>query len=395
MIRVKPDEIPAENLDPSVISAALNRFGWQLAGGKAGVYSRWKLEGSSNLRVILPLDSDRSDYNSLLSEAIQVLAMSEEDSAGRVLRYLVGTPGDELKFRKETSSVRGAISWTAGEELIQSARETIIASAKATADRRSYFGNSNYFLAKEFLNSVLMGQTEIGSYVLTAYTPPQQRFFERKSQKTAPGAIPGDGAHSGRDVVEVMTEALKATRSAIDYYQKTSSMDEFFENVQVGVSRELTQAIKKLVNQSDGASVIVEVNENDELGLEYAVPRKRITEVEFRPTDFSVLERASANLGKPQEIDSVTVVGTVDLLTRRVGTVGVIGLQVIEGSRARRVRVRLPNDSYDIALEAHRNNDAIRVTGRQEREGNFYWLYEPSRVSIVPISSDQMHFGEY
>jgi len=69
----------------------------------------------------------------------------------------------------------------------------------------------------------------------------------------------------------------------------------------------------------------------------------------------------------------------------------VVRLDVLSGTTARKVRVRLKADDYDIAVDAHRDNLALRVTGRQEVEGRFYWLYDPESIELVTIeNADRM-----
>ncbi|MFD7656937.1 hypothetical protein ACFV4N_23440 [Actinosynnema sp. NPDC059797] len=368
------------------MSAALSKFGWRLIGGKEGLYSRWAYGEDRSARIIIPLDASKPDFDELLTDAVSSLAALHTEPARRVLRVVSARPGDELKFRKASDTPMGTIRWDLGQELIQAANDTLVASAKAASDRRPFFRNSNWFIAKDFLQSVLMGQTEVGSYVVTAYTPPDQTFFEKESQKTAT-RFRQDGTHTGREVVEVMTGALQITREAIDTYRRSNKIEEFDEAVEHGVSRELAIAVQKLVSQSDGASVAVEWSTDiDTLLLPEESIRTGITEVEFSPPDLEVLEQAAQRLGKVTESSKVSVVGSVEVLTRKVGSVGVVALNVMRGSTsAKKLRVRLPADKYELALEAHRRMDAIRITGRQERSGNYYWLHDAEDIEIVEL----------
>ncbi|MDH6487311.1 hypothetical protein M2157_003310 [Streptomyces sp. SAI-127] len=50
------------------------------------------------------------------------------------------------------------------------------------------------------------------------------------------------------------------------------------------------------------------------------------------------------------------------------------------------MRVRLKVDDYDMAVDAHKNNLGIRISGRQELEGHYYWPYGPQIIELVPIS---------
>ena len=134
-----------------------------------------------------------------------------------------------------------------------------------------------------------------------------------------------------------MTGALQVTREAIDQFRRTNRVEEFDDTVEHGVSRELAVAVQKLVNDSDGASVSVEWSRDfDSLLLPVASVQTGVTEVEFSPTDYSILERASSRLASATDSSYVTVVGSVEVLTRKVGAVGVVAINVMRGSSARK-----------------------------------------------------------
>jgi len=295
--------------------------------------------------------------------------------------------GDEVKFEKEAPTRRGTIQWTAGEDLYSAARKTMVVAAKSRKSKAAYFGNANAYLARTFLESVLMGQTEEGSYVITAYIPPEGVFTEKKPK---PGdTLPLFGRHTGRDVTRGMVEVLQATREAVDHYSDTGSTHGFLESVQRGVCYEITQAVRDLVRGSDGAEISAEFSEAPDLfGTAVSDPYV----VEFTPSDYPVLETAGNFLAATARPQRVTVLGAVTLLDRPLsGRPGVVRLDVLSGTTARKVRVRLKADDYDIAVDAHRDNLALRVTGRQEVEGRFYWLYDPESIELVTIeNADRM-----
>jgi hypothetical protein len=394
--RIDISDLTPERLDSALFRAALDRYGWRQAGGRRGLYDRFTNEKEPRRKLLIPLDPQRPDYQELIEDALHVLAGSELAEANRVLQHLVATPGDEIRFCKDVPTVGGAIPWSVGDELFKSAGNALKASAKASTERRASFGSQNYRIANDFLNAVLMGQTEVGSYVVTAYTPPNQEFFEKESQRRE-YLFGSSGAHTGREVVQVMRDVLAITREALDENARTERLEQFDEAVQYGLSKEMASAIKSLVAQSDGAAVTIDwsrafdplADEAD--GRQDVVMMERVdsvaepvrSEVEFKPTDYPVLVEVEKRLGAPTQVEEVTVTGTVEVLTRQVGKLGVIVLDVRSGSPASKMRVQLPASDYNRALEAHREEYVIRLRGRQERRGNFFWLRDPSPVTTV------------
>ncbi|MDT0479954.1 hypothetical protein [Streptomyces doebereineriae] len=380
----------AEHLTDRQLALALEASGWQKFGGQANLYSRWRPMADSNNRsdggLLLPQDRETDDYSDLLSQAVaQAWKLGDERIRAILTRAAtLHALGDEMKFHKEVASRKGTIPWSAGEDLHAGAHKSMVVAAKTRKSKAAYYGNSNTFLAKSFLDSVLMGQTEVGSYVITAYAPPDEVFSERKIK---PGdTIPLIGRHTGREITLGLVGALEAAREAVDHFKETGSTYSFVENVERGFCYELTQAVRNLIRDSEGAEVEVELNSAEDLISGRPVERHKL---EFIPSDYVALERAGNMLAATADPLFVTVLGTVTLLERpKPGNPGVVRLDVLGGTEARKMRVRLKVDDYDMAVDAHRNNLALRISGRQELEGHYYWLYDPQILELVAIAPE-------
>ncbi|WP_129819478.1 hypothetical protein [Streptomyces albidoflavus] len=381
----------AQNLTDTQLALALETTGWQKFGGQANLYSRWRPTAASDTRstggLLLPQNHETEDYSDLLSQAVAQAWNLGDERMRAILRRAatLHSLGDELKFHKEASSQKGTIPWTAGEDLHSGAKKSMLVAAKTRKSKSAYYGNSNNFLAKSFLDSVLMGQTEVGSYVVTAYAPPEEVFPERKVK---PGdTIPLIGRHTGREITLGLVGALEAARESVDEFEETGSTLAFVENVNRGFCYELTQAVRSLIRDSEGAEVEVELNSPEDLFTGRPTQRHKL---EFSPSDYAALERAGNMLAATVNPQFVTVLGTVTLLERpKPGNPGVVRLDVLGGTQARKMRVRLKVDDYDMAVDAHRNNLGLRISGRQELEGKYYWLYDPQVLELVNIAPEQ------
>ncbi|WP_405429999.1 hypothetical protein [Micromonospora sp. NBC_00617] len=361
-------------ISPSQTVAYLQRQGWTIRGGREGLYLRLA-PPTVGQSVVVPLDVGHADFRNLLTDAVATVGdISGLDYERMLTRLDVGI-GDLVRFRKEMPTPHGTIPWSSGQSLIASSTRLLEAAAKAQREKTQYFGNKHWTSATAYMNSVRMGQTEIGSYVVTALTP-----VGDIAGVDVP--LPGFGeALTGREVTRTLVSSLEATREATDQFNRTSSSAAFDEAVQYGVSYELTQALARLVANSDGAEVGVEWRDwrEDAPGPTY---------VQFEPSDVIALESASTRFARTEPSVGVTALGTVTLLDRpRPGTAGVIRLNVIEGSQAKKLRVRLPEELYDQAIQAFREGLAMRLSGRQEKEGRLYWLYDPREIDLVEVPS--------
>jgi hypothetical protein len=293
---------------------------------------------------------------------------------------LILPPGDTVRFKKDVESIAGSVPWLVGEDLIASARGILLAGAKARLSRRAYYGQTNGRFAKRFLLSVLMGQTEVGSYVVTAVTTPDEVFLERASTDL-PG-LPGVGSYTGREILSKMIQGLTATQEALAHYHANRSLSGFDE-IDKGVSRELTDSVRTLASESGESTVSVELSARE--GLSNGLPTEpSVALFQFESRDAPVLEKASARLAALTPSEEVTAYGWLSLVARpRRGEAGVVRMHVVAGSSARTLQVRLDESSFEVAAEAIAHEAPIRMSGRQEKDGNRYWLYDVSDVRVV------------
>jgi hypothetical protein len=200
----------AKSLDGESLTTVLSSLGWEQYGGQPNKYARYRPSKARDRdRLIIPLDDDLADYRELIREAVFRLAKSDPKSFNALRSIEVrAETGDEVGFEKDVRTRNGAIPWLMGEEIYRAARGTLLAGAKASLSQRAYFGNRHGRFAHEYLNACLMGQTRIGSYVVTAYTPVNKTFFAKKP-KDGNLPLPVDAASvAGRVVTRNLSRAL-------------------------------------------------------------------------------------------------------------------------------------------------------------------------------------------
>lgn len=379
--------LPPRLLLAERLARALSSTGWEQVAARPGLYERWSLPRAEGIKILVPTDPARPDYADLMQEAWLLLTQlsARVPAALATITALSRAPGDEIKFRKEAVTIQGAVAWPDGEDLIASARNTLVAAAKTSLSRRSYYAQKHGRFAKRYLDSVLMGQTQVGSYVVTAYAPVDEIFEERP---TPPGDTSGKTrltGYRGREITETLTQALSAVEEATAHYASTASLSGFEDGVKSGISRDLTQAISGMLKHADASSIHIDWTSDGQqsLALPGAVTTERVTFV-FEASALPVLERAGTRLAAMTSSEFVTVTGWVSVVSRPSRRqAGVIRLRVVRGSVARTLSLRLSKEQYQLAAAAVTDNALLRVVGRQEKEGSRYWLYDPSDIRVV------------
>ena len=372
-----------ERIDPERLALILEDSGWNVAGRRSGMYVRLRPPGQERYSVLIPLDREAPDYSGSMRAALTDIdrLVAHDTLTSNIPARLIVEPSDSFRFRAESSAPIGLIAWTQGERLITSARKVLAAGAKTHIERQSYYGNRFGQFANRYLDTVLMGQTAPGSYVVTAFAPATGFVPLSVSSIGTPPMFELDSdITSTRAIGLSVMRAAEATKEAVEHYRERDSLSGFEELVSSGVSYEMTVALSGLVEGSDGADISVEWDPALEPPTDS--PSSRI---EIQPSDLDVLTRASShlasNVAPPQR---VTIMGRVHLLTQReAGGPGVIGIENLSPDKPKKLRVHLSDEDYHRALRAHDENRAVLVEGQMEREANIYWVYDGRLVEVL------------
>lgn len=353
-----------DQVDPTVLSALLDRHGWQRRGGAAGRYGRWTPPGPGGGRTSLLVPESRAfpDSDDLIGEALVALSRSGSPAARDVLLGLA-VPSDEIHWWRDVpAGPAGAAPWAVEDQLRSAARQMLMAGALAARARAGYYGARHRRPAAASLEHVLVGAAA-GGRRLTAFTP----------------------VSTGRPLAVRLHQALNAAREAIDYKRATGGMDAFDAAVEAGVSHELTEALVALVRGSEGARIAVEWAPAAGVPEGCAAPGEP---VEFSPGDLPVLREASARYQREEPSMPVRITGAVVRL-RRSGPrgEGTVRLRVIAGAEVPHVRMTLDEESYRIAGHAHLVGLPVRVHGRLESRGGFRRLVAAS--GVAPLQVDE------
>lgn len=362
------------------VTALLRHFDWGPTAKLPGKYEVWTRLGSPD-EVLVPLDPNRGDFGSLLDRAFRTVMLRDGAEASRVLDLLkvkVSSVLDSTQWCKQTSVDAGLISWGDGEALYTAAKTSLMASARATYAKRMLHGSSGSHLAKRFLERTLMGQTEIGSFVITAHTPAQELFHVSKSSETqSRDDYRKAETVTGRTILDTLQRSLDAVRQGLDEYKSAPTLDTFIPLVEDGVSFELIDALATLTRGGDAAVTVEHAATSNQ-------PKPARLEVAFDSVESAVLEKVASRYKASEPPQTVRLTGEVGLLENSTTSpIHLIRLDVMEGAEVRHARVRLSPDQYELAVEAHRTHRWMAVSGQLEKDGRSFWLYGADRLSLL------------
>jgi hypothetical protein len=373
---------PAESIDTEALTALLRHFNWAPTSKVPGRYEIWTTRDREDDEVIVPLDPQKGDFAGLLDRARYVMLSQYGRAAYELLDMLRAQASaalDATQWHKDSALPAGMISWQQGEELYASARAQLSAIARSSRQPRRHHGSANWFISRSFLESCYMGQTEIGSFVITAHTHSRTRFHvSRHSQEVSFSSPRESQTISGRVIIDNFERALKAVSGALEDFKRQPKIEVFYDTIEEGVSYELVKALSKFTQGSESA---IRIDRSAD-GAGNSVP----VEVAFAPTSAPILDQVANALVLDPEPQGVTLQGEVIVLSRetdREGPARIIRLNVEGASDINKVRVRLDADQYEVAMEAHRREASLQVRGRLEKENNRWWLYNATDLAIV------------
>lgn len=219
----------ARTVNAQRLTVLLKEAGWRLVGGRRGIYNRLAPPGSEpdlSGSLVVPLDSSAPEYYELMHAALSLLSSPQYYDLWQrdISPRLSAESTDEFRFRKDSAAPSGLISWKQGEGLIESARATLVAGAKSFMEPgRRYYNNRHGQFANRYLDTVLMGQTAAGSYVITAYAPANISVPLKGSQSQVLG-LEGVDLTPARQVSTAIIKAVEATVEALEHHRATGSL---------------------------------------------------------------------------------------------------------------------------------------------------------------------------
>ena len=383
-------------LEPIILTRVLLRLGWERVGSFRESVAYWEpADSASNRftsvrdeRILFPLATDAPDFDDLLEEVtFRLRARHGEDFVHEeeLVRLLIQRRLDEIDVKRETDNAAGLIRWQTGNQMVESARGLLGAAARAANLPRKRFAQAQSTIAEAFLQSCYMGQTRVGSYVVTALTPAGQTFATSRAVDANSKKHP---RITGRQITATLVNSLSAVREAIEVSKKTPDGDiaAFEEQIMAGVSFELLASLEPLT-ADDESAIVIEYNDIEQTSL-LPSPQQRV-EFAFTPEDGKTIARAKSFFEAAPEPTHVVMSGEVTFLKNsQSDSEHQIRLHTRLHGKPRSVVVNLSAEQYDSAVRAHGAKVMITVMGELEQKtrGSIVERPENVRIESTPVS---------
>lgn len=315
-----------------------------------------------------------ADYAARMEDLLTALAKAEDRSQLEIFHDLIKAGFDILRVRSPEADEAGTIDLDHGVTLYDHARDLIASAANAAVKPKRAYRGAAYDIARDYMQQLRLGQTEVGSYVLTVLSPVPPILHSRQDE-LFPELATTEEPFS-RTVTQTLHRALLATQAAVTEATATGQLAPFESAVGEGVSANLCEAIARMATHSQGV----------DLSLSWSRVRPvpgPVGRYVFTSDDARVLsEAASAFREKEPQVDA-TIDGFVVSLHREPQDFD--GRAKIRGFIDRQVRTvtaQFLHSDYIRVIEAHNSKQRVNVDGDLIRRGQLWFLQNPRNLVV-------------
>lgn len=373
------EEVARRSLSTLDVATYLRTRGWQRLEHPGSDVSYWRrdFEGE-RVELLLPHRSEWADYEDRMTTLVGTLAAVERRSALGLLHDLSTASADLVRMRAITGSLGdGTISVGDGQRLLECLRRVFLAAACTAVEPRRAYHRRKFAEATKFVDRLRLGQTEHGSYVLTALCP-------------VPPALHVGGGSIGeieqeepepfeRQVTRTLATALAGLESAALQGSLGSTIEPFEREVERGVSADLCEAIA-LLGESDA---IEQVDFDIAWSPGRAAPAAPRRASFSRPV-FSVIRSAGASFRERTPVEDFELEGITTHITRPGEALrGEAKILAVIDGRQRLITVPVDGADWEIASRSMTERVLLRCEGELRRVGSAYVLEHPRGLRLA------------
>jgi hypothetical protein len=371
---------------PLDLAAYLRAAGWkEVDPASTEPAVLWEATGDGKTSEILtPKHPDWRDYPRRVREAIATLAEFEQRSQLAILRDVSEVSTDVVRLTALNGAPGdGTLPLADGIQLVGSGRGLMMAAAcSATKPQRAYPSRKPAEAAK-YIESLRLGQSERGSYVVTIMSPVPPILATHQMALALPGVAPTTEEPFSRRVTRTLAIGLERVMWAAGRGVASGEMVAFEEAVKDGVSADLCEALALVRECGHVTSVEIRVGWAPSRPLSGDVPAKSV----FTRDILDVVEEAGRVLREREPVPDFELVGPViDLSRPEADLWGTATVLAVVGGKQKKVSLDLHDADWKTAYAALKDRQMVlRCTGELEKTATLYRVTNPRGVVITRI----------
>jgi hypothetical protein len=362
------------NMSIQQLEVYLQNKQWTQDGKIRSIATVWHRLDSEDAEVVLPLSPTVKDYGQRLKDALSAVASYEQRPVVEIINEVVRFFANVITVRViHVDTQDGTIPINDGVLLISKAKELLSSAAMSIYMRRKQFTGIPSKDARAYVESLLLGQTEVGSYVVNVIAPVQGN--------AAVQAQTVDKMPLAEAVTLNLVTGLEALKQASKAYKEHHDLRVFEAAVQQGASANMCDALLGFSGAERNRSFEIKIT---------ASPGPLLTSeprvFEFDAVHVEALTKASDYYKDDYVLENRTLTGFVRKLSRPKGeNFGTITIQAIVDDMDRNVQIELSGDDYHTAVLAHDKQSFVQCSGNVHVKNKSTRLINPHDLRVIAV----------
>ncbi len=345
---------------------------WFEDGKLRSVATIWHRHDNEEAEVVLPYSSVK-DYRQRMRDALASVASIEGREVFEVLAEVKRLFANVITIRViHDDTTDGTIPINDGVLLIAKAKELVSAAARSLYAKKKQFTRGAPKEAKEYLDTLLLGQTEVGSYVVNVIAPVQPLVTASANTAEIPLA---------QAITSNLVAGLSALESASARYEDGGNFDVFDDAVLAGASSNMCDALLGFSGAERNRAFEITVKQASTPLFE-SMPSRFV----FDGNHVKALEKATDYYKGDYVLPDRMLTGHITKLSRpKEETSGVVTIESFFGEVERKVQVELTGDEYHQAVVAHDTGKLVRIEGDVHVKSKSAQLLNPKNFGVIEI----------
>ena len=355
--------------------------GWQRVDTKRAAVAVYAVPVAGRYEeVVIPADPAIDDYPRRIIDSVLNLAEFESRQPMELLEDLLQAEADTLRFiLDDTATAEGSLPVSAGLDLVEGVRRSLLAAACSTVDPgRRFHPRMSGAEADQFVKACRLKPAERGSFVIAVVCP---------LRAVDTGAMLMDVVEPfTRRVTSLLMQSVGEIVDAVEKDEVATLYGEP-EPGKPAITANLCEALLRM-RPEPGGMLKVAASWAPMLPLKAAsVPQVVRLRAEYFDQVSDVYERL-----RPTEVPKAGMyVGTVETLNGAIGEdgqrSGEATLQVLVENELAKTRVDLDAAQYRAADEAHMSGELVGVLGKLHRGRRVHRIAEIEKFWLLQQSS--------
>jgi hypothetical protein len=354
------------------LRAYLQNKQWFEDGKIRNVATVWHRQDNEDAEVVLPLLHVK-DYWQRMRDALASAAFFEERAVSEILNEVKRLFANVITIRVVHDDTKdGTIPINDGVLLIAKAKDLLSAAARSLYAKRKQFTRGAPKEAKEYLETLLLGQTEIGSYVVNVIAPAQTVTSGPEIVTMIPLA---------QAITSNLVTSLSALEKASATYEENGDLGAFDEAVLAGASSNMCDALLGFSGEKYNRTFEIMVT-----SVSSPFFKTKPAKFVFESKHVEVLVKATGYYKGDYVLPARRLTGYITKLSRPKDELsGTVTIDSIVGDVERKVQLELTADDYHQAVVAHDNLKMVRVEGDVYVKSKSAQLLSPKNFRVIEI----------